>query len=270
MPLSDKFEVERSFHDCAADGVDVATIPVGELFEAPTSPEPRWILRQFGDVSGKRVLDLGCGAGEASVYLARLGARVTALDISPGMCHTAEELARFHGVGDRMSVVCAPAEEAGLAAESFDFVFGYGVLHHTDIPSTARAVERLLAPRGLAAFVEPLAYNPAINVYRKMAAGVRTPTERPLDRGDFEALREVFPGLRHREFQLATLATFVWMYAIERLDPSQVRYWKRIVSESDRYASAFKALSAVDRAALALVPPLRWWCWNTALVCPRR
>src|SRR4029453_10030150 len=53
-------------------------------------PEPRWgmwqlpesELRVLGDVAGKDVLELGCGAAQWSILLARQGARVVGLDNS--------------------------------------------------------------------------------------------------------------------------------------------------------------------------------------------
>lgn len=264
-----ELEIERTFHDEAAEDIDVRSIPILETFEGPTSPEPRYIARLFGDVRGKRILDLGCGAGEASVYFAKRGAHVVALDLSQGMCDVTNKLAEFHQVADRVETVCAAAEEAGIPDSSFDYIYGYGVLHHVDISKTAVELHRLLKPGGKAAFIEPLEYNPAINVYRRLAEGVRTPTEHPIRKSDIKDLERAFTRVRHREFQLMTLAVFVWMYFVERLNPSEVRYWKRIISEADRYARAYRLLEAVDRVLLSIAPPLRWWCWTTVIVCER-
>ncbi|HVZ21708.1 MAG TPA: hypothetical protein VG871_11630, partial [Vicinamibacterales bacterium] len=68
---------EREFHDQWAATIDPASVDVRAFFEAETSPEPRWLLEQLGELKGRRVLDLGTGAGEAAVYFALLGADVT-------------------------------------------------------------------------------------------------------------------------------------------------------------------------------------------------
>jgi 2-polyprenyl-3-methyl-5-hydroxy-6-metoxy-1,4-benzoquinol methylase len=78
-------ERERQFHDNWAAAIDVDGIRVADYFEACTAPENRFILRQMGDIQGKRLLDLGCGAGENSVYFAKKGAHCVATDYSPGM-----------------------------------------------------------------------------------------------------------------------------------------------------------------------------------------
>ena len=59
----------------------------------------RTLLEQYG-VSGKRVLDLGCGSGEVSIEAARLGASVTGLDIVPDMVAIARAEAARAGVSD--------------------------------------------------------------------------------------------------------------------------------------------------------------------------
>ncbi|HSD27587.1 MAG TPA: methyltransferase domain-containing protein, partial [Vicinamibacteria bacterium] len=92
------FERERRFHDAWASRTGAPEVRVRAAFEAITAPENRFILREMGDLAGRRLLDLGSGLGEAAVYFALRGARVTATDISPEMCAVAAEAARRHGV----------------------------------------------------------------------------------------------------------------------------------------------------------------------------
>ena len=75
-------ESEEQFHDEWAASIDPAEVMVDESWQAATCPEHRWIRDQLGDLRGRRVLDLGCGAGEAAVWFAKQGAEVVASDIS--------------------------------------------------------------------------------------------------------------------------------------------------------------------------------------------
>ncbi len=61
---------EAEFHDQWAIETPLEKISVREAFEAPTAPENRFILRKMGTLTGKRVLDIGAGLGESSVYFA--------------------------------------------------------------------------------------------------------------------------------------------------------------------------------------------------------
>ena len=89
---------ESAFHDLWALSTPLEQIAVHEAFEAPTAVENRAILAAMGDLAGKRLLDVGCGLGESSVYFALRGALVTAVDLSPGMVECAVKLGRVHGV----------------------------------------------------------------------------------------------------------------------------------------------------------------------------
>lgn len=68
-------------------------------FERRTEDVER-VLRDFG-VAGKQVVDIGCGSGEVSLVAARLGARVTGLDIVEDMVRIASEQAQAQALGDR-------------------------------------------------------------------------------------------------------------------------------------------------------------------------
>ncbi|HEY6967173.1 MAG TPA: hypothetical protein VI229_06870, partial [Burkholderiales bacterium] len=108
-------------------------------------------------------------------------------------------------------------------------------------------------------------YNPAIRVYRWIATRVRTPDEHPITRADIRLLEREFGKVETRFFWLTTLAIFMLM-ALRGRSPNQVRYWKAVVAESERWAPLYRPLERLDGWLLRLIPPLRWWCWNVVVV----
>lgn len=260
---------ERDFHDQWASDVDPASLDPVRLATCPTTPETRHAFRVLGDVRGRRVLDLGCGYGETSAYLALQGARVDAVDISPRMLEVARRLAARFGVAELIAFHVAPGEQLPFLDESFDAVFGHDVLHHLDLDRAGHEVRRVLVPGGRAVFVEPLGHNPLLNLFRERSPETRTPDEVPLRFRDFTPLGRSFRRLRHREFQLATLALFLWFYVGQRADPNRVRYWKKIIDEAERWRRPFAVLEAIDRVLLAVCPPLRRLCRMTVIELER-
>ena len=89
---------EEKFHDEWAESIVIEDVKVDEFFEACTAPENRIIMKSMGDISGKKILELGCGAGEASVYMAKKGGDVVATDLSEGMLKVCLKLADIHNV----------------------------------------------------------------------------------------------------------------------------------------------------------------------------
>lgn len=264
-PEESSYERERAFHDAWAQAIDPQQVLVRETWEGSTSPENRWILSQLGDVRGKRVLELGSGAGEGAVYLALKGAHVVASDLSPGMLEVVRNVAaRF---GTTVSTVVQSAEDLSACDdESVDIVYGANVMHHVDIARCLNEVLRVLKPGGRAAFWDPVAYNPVINRYRRMATSVRTEGEHPLRCRDLELFRLRFSHVEHRFFWLSGLLIFLKFYLVDRVHPGEERYWKRIIVREAALRRLVGPLLAFDRVVLALCPPLGWWCWNIAVV----
>lgn len=265
---SDVLHRERKFHDEWAHSIDPARVMVFESFAGSTSPEGAWISERLGELDGLRLLELGSGAGEGAVFFARRGATVTATDLSPQMLGVVEKVAALHGVS--VSTVVASAEDlSAFPDESFDIVYAANLLHHVDIARCLDEVRRVLRPGGRAAFWDPVAHNPIINVYRRMAAALRTPDEHPIRREDLDLFHTRFDGLETRFFWLTSLVVFLKFFLIDRVHPSSERYWKRILTEETDLRPWLAPLMALDRKLLRVLPFLRWWCWNVAIIVTR-
>lgn len=102
----------------------------------------------LGDVAGRRVLEVGCGAAQCARWLATRGARVVALDLSAGQLAHARRLAAATGVA--VPLVQAGAERLPFPAGRFDAACSaYGAVPFvTDSAEVMREVARVLRPGG--------------------------------------------------------------------------------------------------------------------------
>ncbi len=108
-------------------------------------------LHVLGDVAGKEILELGCGAAQWSIGLARAGARPVGLDVSTRQLEHARRLMTDAGVD--FPLVHASADAVPLPDGSFDIVFcDHGAMTFADPYRTVPEVARLLRPGGLFAF----------------------------------------------------------------------------------------------------------------------
>ncbi len=121
----------------------------------------KWIIETLSLRSGTRLLECGCGTGTFTRQLARSGALITAVDISPDLLKTA----RRNCSHTNITFVEANLEcPEGLAHHGFDAMRGISVLHHLDLRKALVGLKSLLKPGGRWAFSEPNILNP-INKY---------------------------------------------------------------------------------------------------------
>ncbi len=112
---------------------------------------PESELHVLGEVKGRDILELGCGAAQWSIALAKAGARPVGLDLSDNQLAYARRLMAEAGVD--FPLVHASAEAVPFPDESFDIVFcDYGGMTFADPYATVPEAARLLKPRGLLAF----------------------------------------------------------------------------------------------------------------------
>lgn len=111
--------------------------------------EMPWLydLVPFSSYRGKKVLEIGCGAGYDAYEFCRNGVDYTGIDITPeNPVRTKKHLGFF---GYTPKVLEGDAERLSFKDETFDVVFSNGVLHHTpDIISSFKEAYRILRPSG--------------------------------------------------------------------------------------------------------------------------
>lgn len=102
----------------------------------------------LGDVRGRRVLEVGCGAAAGARWLAGQGAEVVALDLSAGMLRHAREAADRSGV--RVPLMQADALALPFADGAFDIACtAFGAIPFVaDSGAVMREVARVLRPGG--------------------------------------------------------------------------------------------------------------------------
>ncbi|MGE0269146.1 MAG: class I SAM-dependent methyltransferase [Candidatus Omnitrophota bacterium] len=113
-------------------------------------------------LKGMTVLELGCGVGYFTEYLAQSGANIIANDISPDLL----EVARNRVTSSNVTFKLENAYELSYRDAEFDAVIGSSVLHHLDIEKALIECHRVLKPGGGISFTEPNILNPQIFLER--------------------------------------------------------------------------------------------------------
>lgn len=161
-------EREAAFWDRAARRIPEHDLRVKDL---TGKPDPTLRLELLGPLSGRRVLDVGCGVGQWASRLALGGAEVWAIDISPESCASARRAAAINGVADSVHVLEASAYEIPFADGTFDAVHGQNIVHHLDAGRFGAEVARVLRLGGQAVFSENSSRNKLLMFARDHICG---------------------------------------------------------------------------------------------------
>ena len=102
-------------------------------------------------LEGKKVLEIGCGAGAHSSLFSLKGANMTALDITLDRAYSASKKLNLLDTSKNSLSIHGDAEKLPFQDDYFDIVYSNGVLHHThDTEKAISEVLRVLRPRGRA------------------------------------------------------------------------------------------------------------------------
>jgi SAM-dependent methyltransferase len=238
--MGDRTERERTFHNRSYTEGPRARASAYYAAARGARAHYRSVIKRHG--RNAEVLECGCGTGGSARMLRNRAASIVGIDISDEAVRLARE--RHAGIPgtavrrfQRMD-----AESLDFPDGSFDLVCGTAVLHHLDLDRACAEIVRVLRPGGHAVFLEPLAHNPLINLYRRLSPAMRTVDEHPFKMRDLEAVAGHFAEADHRFFALHTLAT---------LPLRRFRFFGRIERRAER----------ADEWAFRRMPFLRRYAW---------
>jgi SAM-dependent methyltransferase len=239
---------EADFHDAAyQERVRTSASSFYSLLEHGSS-----YYRQFlrARCPGKCVLEYGCGENSVAPYLIRNGvSSYVGIDISSVAIAAAEKARDSAGsdAGSKASYHIMNAEALEFEDISFDLICGIAILHHLDLAKAYAEIARTLRPDGAAIFLEPLAYNPLIKLYRLLTPHLRTRDEHPLVMRDIQMAELSFGSIETGFFNLFTLLSLV--FAGTSLHPK-----------------LYRSLHRIDERIFARFPAFRRYAWTVSLV----
>jgi len=241
--MQDRLEKEKMFHNEAfAKGIRKPLDAYYTIFER--------IRRDFREkldacAPGQDVLECGCGVNSYAYDLALHVNRLCGIDISDEAVHQSAARAKKLGLRNcDFSIMNAEALEYGDSL--FDLVFGVGIIHHLDLPVFFGEAARVLRPEGKMIFMEPLGYNPFLNIYRKFTPGLRTPDEHPLLRKDLRLVGRYFEEVDIHYYHFFTLLA--------------VPFRRKTL-----FGGLLKLLEKVDDFFFRYIPGFKYLAWYTII-----
>lgn len=240
--IEKRLEDEQKFHNEIFES-DKRSEEVGRFYAITDRIHKDYEKAIFDEPDGKVVLEYGCGMakGNRVVRLAKKGAEVHGIDISDfAIAHLTKE-AQEQQLDIDYRVM--NAEAMTYANNTFDTIYGSGILHHLDLNRAFKSIADKLKPSGKAVFIEPLGHNPIINGFRDKTPDIRTEDEHPLLMKDFKLAHHYFNKVAIKYYYLSTLAV-------------------PLVFGKNPPKLAVRMCDGIDRAIFGIFPFMRKYAWQ--------
>ena len=158
------------------------------------------------NAKNSEILDYGCGIGSSLRKVIEFSPKkITGIDISEVSIKKAKEVSAENS---KIELLVDNCEKTRFQNNSFDVVYGTGILHHLNLEICLAEIFRVLKPGGKFLFIEPLGTNPLINLYRKLTPKSRSIDEHPLVDKDFNLIQKKFGKTKIKYYGFLTLALF--------------------------------------------------------------
>ena len=192
-------------------------------------------------VQSKDVLDYGCGTSNLAEKVSNFKPKkLVAIDISEEAIKKAKN--KIKSEENKIDYRVENCENSNLSSDSFDVIYGSGILHHLNLNKSLKELSRMLKKGGIILFAEPMATNPIINIYRKFTPKARSADERPLLFQDIKLIESMFKNVEAKYYGFLTLIFFPFY-------------------KSPENSKLFRFISGIDRMILK-IKYFRFLAWS--------
>jgi len=185
------------------------------------------------NAKNSEILDYGCGIGSFIEKVIKYNPKkIIGIDISEISINKAKKKAEELKINVDYRV--DNCEKTSFDNNSFDVVYGTGILHHLQTDRCLDEIYRILKSNGNLIFIEPLGTNPIINLYRKLTPNSRSKDEHPLVNQDFKYINKKFIDTKIKYYGFLTLIFFPFYRS-----PNHSKLF-RLLAALDQYLFKFK------------------------------
>lgn len=195
----------------------------------------------LGDITRKKLLDIGCGSGLLTIELCQKGASVTAIDASEESIEATKNICKKNNI-QNLSIQQMTAESLQFKDNMFDGVYISRMLMHTNKDKVLQESIRVLKRGGILIVSEPLKYWLFAFPYR-IFSPYRKSNPRYITLKDIKNL-----NMKHKEFYLFSTVLFFLFYTNIN---KQIAF------------TLFDVFASLDSLLLRIFPFLRNFAWIT-------
>jgi len=208
-------------------------------------------LEFVGPVENKKILDVCCGRGVLSFYLANKKADVIGIDLSENHINFCKKESKRLGIEVQFEVMNAQIPD--FDNNSFDIITGFRAIHHLpNLKLFFKTCYNLLKPNGFILFLEPLEKNPIVQFNRKfLSPHARTHHEHPLKMEDLRRAELIFGNIDHYEYNLLSPLAYVF---------------RKMVKNAKIYKYTYEFLESIEKPLLK-IDLFKPYCWQTVFKC---
>ena len=215
MSLSEINKREKDFHNKLHLSEELERKSQGRFYKALYGLNSDFLNILKNETKIKDVLDFGCGIGNFTKKVINFNPKkIVAVDISEEAIKKAKNNSNLNSKNIEYRV--ENCEDLSLNSDSFDIAYGSGILHHLNLNKSLYELKRILKKDGKIIFIEPMATNPIINLYRKFTPNARTSDEHPFKLSDIEFIKSLFANVEVKYYGFLTLVCFLFYKEPER------------------------------------------------------